>query len=381
MIIERFLQVKNMGFVKSRRKSNTGIGKTFENYVGVVENNLDEPDLFGYEIKSHREEAASYITLFTKSPNFPPHANSYLKDRFGKPYEDNAGLKKLHTSMFASKFNKFGENLSFRLVNDKIRKIVKIGVYDAETKALIDDCAGYTYDCLDKVLKKKLKDLFYVTADRKFIGNDEYFFFNKAEVYSNPSIGKFLDLLDREEKSDVVNRYLETIKNRIEAMKRLTEELFQYSIVISAEYDLTMESLSINNVLEESILEFYGILQQQKITPNILITENKIVRKANRIALSRIFSNLMSNAIKYSDGDLEICLTDTGKIIFSNSASDLNDMEVERLFDRFYTVENARKSTGLGLSISRILIGKMNGEITAQYKNGRLSICVQLPEN
>lgn len=96
-------------------------------------------------------------------------------------------------------------------------------------------------------------------------------------------------------------------------MKQLTEELFQYSIVISAEYDLTIESLSINNVLEESILEFYGVLQQKKITPNIRITENKIVRKANRIALSRIFSNLMSNAIKYSDGDLEICLTDTGK--------------------------------------------------------------------
>lgn len=195
------------------------------------------------------------------------------------------------------------------------------------------------------------------------------------------AISGYLDLLDREEKSDVVNRHIATIKNRIEVMKRLTEELFQYSIVISAEYDLTMESLSINNVLEESILEFYGVLQQQKITPKILITENKITRKANGIALSRIFSNLMSNAMKYSDGDLEICLTDTGEIIFSNSAPDLNDMEVERLFDRFYTVENARKSTGLGLAISRILIGKMNGEITAQYKNGRLNICVQLPEN
>lgn len=103
------------------------------------------------------------------------------------------------------------------------------------------------------------------------------------------AISGYLDLLDREEKSDVVNRYIETIKNRIEAMKRLTEELFQYSIVISAEYDLTMESLSINNVLEESILEFYGVLQQQKITPNILITENKIVRKANRIALVPYF--------------------------------------------------------------------------------------------
>lgn len=197
LIVERFLQVRNLGFVKSRRKNNTSIGKTFEDYIGVVENNIDEPDLFGYEIKSHREETASYITLFTKSPNFPSRANSYLKDRFGVPYDDNPALKKLHTSMFASRFNTFGSGLSFRLVNDRMRGIVKIGVYDVVSKELIDDSVGYTYDCLEKVLKKKLKDLFYVTAERKFIDEDEYFFFSKAEIYSNPSIDKFLELLDR----------------------------------------------------------------------------------------------------------------------------------------------------------------------------------------
>lgn len=197
LIVERFLQVRNLGFVKSRRKNNTGIGKTFEDYIGVVENNIDETDLFGYEIKSHREETASYITLFTKSPNFPSRANSYLKDRFGVPYDDNPALKKLHTSMFASRFNTFGSGLSFRLVNDRMRGIVKIGVYDVVSKELIDDSVGYTYDCLEKVLKKKLKDLFYVTAERKFIDEDEYFFFSKAEIYSNPSIDKFLELLDR----------------------------------------------------------------------------------------------------------------------------------------------------------------------------------------
>lgn len=197
LIIERFQQVKELGFVKSRRRrNNTGIGKTFEDYVGVVENNIDEPDLFGYEIKSHREEAASYITLFTKSPNFPPRANAYLKDRFGMPYDDNPNLKKLHTSMFATRYNTFNVNLSFRLINDKARELIKIGVYDATSRNLLDDTAGYTYDCLGKVLKKKLKDLFYVTAERKFIDGDEYFFFNNAEIYSNPSIGKFLELLD-----------------------------------------------------------------------------------------------------------------------------------------------------------------------------------------
>ncbi len=100
----------------------------------------------------------------------------------------------------------------------------------------------------------------------------------------------------------------------------------------------------------------------------------------NKAALFRIFSNLLNNAIKYSDGDLNISLTDAGEISFSNTASDLNEIDVERLFDRFYTVENARKSTGLGLSISRILIEQMNGTISAQYENGKLRICIRLPE-
>ena len=110
------------------------------------------------------------------------------------------------------------------------------------------------------------------------------------------------------------------------------------------------------------------------------MTENKVIRKVNRAALSRIFSNLINNAIKYSDGDLNIILTDTGKVTFSNTASALSKVEVERLFDRFYTVENARKSTGLGLSISKILIEQMNGTISAQFENGKLHICIQLPD-
>lgn len=77
---------------------------------------------------------------------------------------------------------------------------------------------------------------------------------------------------------------------------------------------------------------------------------------------------------------MNITLNDTGEITFSNTASDLSEVDVKKLFDRFYTVENARKSTGLGLSISRILIEQMKGTISAQYKNGKLSICIWLPD-
>lgn len=96
-IIEEFRKVKALGFVKSNRRNNTGVGKTFEDYIGVVENNLDAPDMLGYEIKSHREEATSYVTLFTKVPDFPSRANAYLNNNFGTPYDENPLLKKLHT--------------------------------------------------------------------------------------------------------------------------------------------------------------------------------------------------------------------------------------------------------------------------------------------
>ena len=76
---------------------------------------------------------------------------------------------------------------------------------------------------------------------------------------------------------------------------------------------------------------------------------------------------------------MDIVLDDDGKITFSNTASDMTEVQVERLFDRFYTLENARKSTGLGLAIARILALQMNGTITAEYKEGILYIYLLLP--
>lgn len=197
-IISKFKAVKNLGFVKSHRKNNTGIGKTFEDYVGVVENNADEPDLFGFEIKSHRELAQSYITLFTKTPSFPKGANALLRDKFGTPYEDYPELKRLHTSMFADKPNSYDGRIAFQLINDKKAKCIFIAVFSLKTKELLDCSCGYTYADLEKVLKKKLKNLFYVSAETKTDGNgNELFYFHKAEIFEKPSFEKFLRLIDK----------------------------------------------------------------------------------------------------------------------------------------------------------------------------------------
>lgn len=187
----------------------------------------------------------------------------------------------------------------------------------------------------------------------------------------------YLELLEEAEKSDEVKKYLDIIENRTKNLKQLTEELFKYSIVASAEENLRLEKISLNSAIEECIAEYYVALQKRNIIPEIKITDKKIERTLDKIALSRILSNILSNAVKYSDGDLQIELNDSGEIFFLNTASSLDETQVKKLFNRFYTVENARTSTGLGLSIARTLAERMNGDISATYINPRLVICIK----
>ncbi len=190
----------------------------------------------------------------------------------------------------------------------------------------------------------------------------------------------YLELLEQEEKSETVNRYIEIMKDRVDILTQLSEELFRYSVIISTKDNITKEQVIINTVLEESIAAFYTVLTERNIVPEIQISETKVVRMLDRSALSRVFSNLISNVIKYSDGDLKIVLSENGEIAFSNMASGLDEIQVGRLFDRFYTVEAARKSTGLGLTISKTLVEQMKGTISAIYENNRLSIHIFFPD-
>lgn len=186
----------------------------------------------------------------------------------------------------------------------------------------------------------------------------------------------YLDLLDNEDKCENTSRYLSLIGNRVEAMKQLTEELFRYSVILSTG-ELVLEPVCVNGVLEEGIAAFYGVLTSRDIQPEIHITETRIERQLNREALGRVFSNILNNALKYSDGDLFITLRDDGEIIFSNTASSLNGVQVGKLFDRFFTVEAARNSNGLGLAISKTLVEQMGGSISAELTNNKLIIYIR----
>lgn len=191
------------------------------------------------------------------------------------------------------------------------------------------------------------------------------------------AISGYLELLERENRSTEVLRCLEIIRTRTEYMKQLTEELFRYSLALSVPEEKP-QLLSLNRVLEECLLSFYEALRKKGITPIISMPEEQVTRTLDPAALSRIFQNVLGNAVKYSGGDLVVRLSEDGTVTCSNTAPNLNPLLTEQLFDRYYTVEtvaspNSESSTGLGLSIARLLTERLGGEISA--------VCVQKPSD
>lgn len=140
--------------------------------------------------------------------------------------------------------------------------------------------------------------------------------------------------------------------------------------------NLKCETMDMVKVLEESLVSFYAVLKAKNIEPEIELPEKPVFRCLNNDALNRIFSNIISNAIKYSDGDLSVSMTAAGSVTFSNTAHNLNTVAVGRMFDRFYTVEASRNSTGLGLSIAKALTEQMGGTIDATYSENKLYIVI-----
>lgn len=189
----------------------------------------------------------------------------------------------------------------------------------------------------------------------------------------------YLDLLEKTTSSGETSRYVQIIKSRTEVLKQLSEELFCYFCATSEISGLSYGPVVLNGALEEVLSAYYAALKSRQIDPTVQIPQTKITRSLNRNALSRILGNIIGNALKYSDGDLTITLSEDGQITFSNHASKLNELQVMRLFDRFYTVETAARSTGLGLSIARELAEQMGGAITARYDEGILHIALSFP--
>jgi len=167
---EKLRSIKKMGFVKSRRTGNTGIGKTLEDLLGIKENNIPLSDIGEIaELKSYRINAKSMVTLFTLEP-LPKGGDRDRKllDNFGYSKRDNARSKELHSTLTCNKYN--NQSLRLRIVKDKVR-------VQAENKKLN---IYWDINSLEEKFKKKLPALVFALAVTKVIKGVEYFYYREA---------------------------------------------------------------------------------------------------------------------------------------------------------------------------------------------------------
>lgn len=147
-------------------------------------------------------------------------------------------------------------------------------------------------------------------------------------------------------------------------------EMRELILKLNREKQITV--LISSHILDElsRLATHYGIIDNGRMVKELSAEElDTVCRKCVRMEVTDI-----SNALKYSDGDLSVVMDKNGCVTFSNTAHNLNYVTVGRLFDRFYTVEASRNSTGLGLSIAKLLIERMGGSIGAIYNNDKLQI-------
>ena len=179
--------IKELGFVKTHRIGDTGIGKTLEDLLQIKENNIPLPDIGEIaELKAYRKKALSMLTLFTLEPQ-PKGGDRdrMLLDNFGYSKRENGRPKELHSTLSCKRYNNQG--LKLKVEKDKVRVIGKgkrLNIF-------------WTLDYLEKKFESKLPALVYVLADTKIKNGSEYFHFNE---------GYFLEGFDFEHFKNMVKK-------------------------------------------------------------------------------------------------------------------------------------------------------------------------------
>jgi hypothetical protein len=185
--------VREKGFIYSARRGNTGIGKTFEDAVGVLENNNATPDFGQIEIKSQRQLATSRVTLFTKSPTMPKNANTFLRNNFGSPDREYPEVKVLHTSVFHNRFNTHISGFGFKLECSDYERKMYLLIKNLSTEEIISREVYWTYEVLQKTVNSKLQMLAFVDAETMTEGEIEKFHFTNCTLFYGLRFNQLLD--------------------------------------------------------------------------------------------------------------------------------------------------------------------------------------------
>ena len=172
------------------------------------------------------------------------------------------------------------------------------------------------------------------------------------------------------------------IQSRISSLKELLEELFAFAKLQDESYIPPPEPTDFSKCVFDCTFSFYDDFRKKGIEPNIDFTEEKLTVNGNAEVLRRTVQNIIKNALEHgkSSINLELAVRD-GNAVFrcSNDTENPQDIDISKVFSRFYKASTARTqaSTGLGLSIAKSLTERSGGKISASINGNIFTVKIQ----
>ncbi len=195
ILLNKFNNIKNNGWVKSMRGGITGSGYTFETLIGKKEDDFFLPDFNGIEIKTINEKSRYNLSLFGAMPDgdylFPLKK---VYDRLAYPSKKNPNVKILNVQANAKEFTNIGYYKKIKLKVDRANK--KIRLIAMRDNRDINAFVSWSFELLEQRLLLKLKNLAIVTTKSKKINDDYYFFFYKIDFYEFTNFNTFIKLVE-----------------------------------------------------------------------------------------------------------------------------------------------------------------------------------------
>jgi signal transduction histidine kinase len=204
------------------------------------------------------------------------------------------------------------------------------------------------------------------------------------------SIMGYLRLVkDRQYKNQSqLDEYVDIAYGKSEQLKKLIEDLFDFTRLTNEGIQLKKEKVSLNQMIRQLIDELDPIAHDTNVVFSCDLPKEPIIIEVDPNQLVRAMENILTNAIKYSTppGNVQVKMFKTVRsvhICVSNPCESLSMDKINRLFDRFYRVDTSRSSqkagAGLGLAITKSIIELHHGTVHIEYENQRITLSIILP--
>lgn len=198
------------------------------------------------------------------------------------------------------------------------------------------------------------------------------------------SIIGYLQVAEKTDNKEEISDSIHIALERARYLNDLVNDFFDLSLIESGKVDIVPEKINLSEMICEEILAESPEIDKRGIEPVFEQADRDIFVTADKKKLARIIQNLISNAVKYSDGRIEFKIedgTDPGSRSLKMFTYSEGRIDTDRIFDRFYQSDSSRTKggAGLGLYICRNFAESMGGSISARQDGNRFEISLTLP--